>query len=116
MNSDLLFHITNKEQWREYSGSGFIKPESLETEGFIHTSEGKQVQDTLNRIFKGEKEVLLLVIDPLRIQEPIKYEKAENGEVSPHIYGQISIDALIDKIPLQADKKGDFSISVKHFD
>ena len=116
MNTDLLFHLTSKEEWKAYSKEGYINPESLTTEGFIHTSTGEQVEETANRIFKGREDMLLLVIDPLRIQEPIKHEKAENGEVYPHIYGKISLDAIIDKLTLMPAKNGNFSVSVKHFD
>ena len=116
MQPDLLFHLTTKEEWRTYSSRGFVAPESLQTEGFIHTSLGTQVEETANRIFSGRDDMLLLVIDPMRIQEPIKYEVAENGEKYPHIYGKFSIDAVIDKLTLIPDKKGVFSINVKHFD
>lgn len=113
---DLLFHLASKEEWRTYSTKGFVVPESLQTEGFVHTSLGNQVQETANRIFAGRDDMLLLVIDPMRIQEPIKYEVAENGEKYPHVYGKFSIDAIIDKLPLKPDKSGKFSINVKHFD
>ena len=116
MSIDLLFHITTNEEWKTYSSKGYIEPESLTLEGFIHTSKGDQVEDTANRLFNGREGVLLLVIDPLRIQEPIKYESAENGLKYPHIYGRISIDAVIDKLALTPDKAGKFSVKVKHFD
>lgn len=116
MNIDLLFHITSKEEWRTYSTSGYIEPESLSTEGFIHTSKGDQVEETVNRLFNGREDLILLVIDPLRIHEPLKYEVAENGQKYPHIYGKISIDAIIDKLPLTPEKSGNFTIRVKHFD
>jgi len=116
MSIDLLFHITSQDQWRNYSTNGYIEPDSLQEEGFIHTSKGDQVEETANRLFSGEENILLLVIDPLRIQEPLKYETAENGLKYPHIYGKISIDAVIDKIPISPDKSGKYNVKVRHFD
>ncbi len=116
MNIDLLFHICTKEEWKNYSSSGYVQPDSLENEGFIHLSTGTQIEGTANDLYNGCEDCILLVIDPLRLQVPVKHERAENGNSYPHVYGKISLDAIIDKLPLNLDQKGRFEIKVKHFD
>lgn len=112
MRDDLLFHLTTKENWNEHKQSGNYEPESLDSEGFIHCSSGSQVEDTANRLFAGQDQILLLVIDASMIREDIKYEKdEETGEKFPHIYGPISVNAVIDKIEVRAEDDGQFQIS-----
>lgn len=112
MRDDLLFHITTREEWQEQQENGRYVPESLESEGFIHCSTGSQVEETANRLFPDRDQLLLLVIDVSTLGENIKYEKdEETGEKFPHIYGPLSVNAVIDKIDIQAEKDGKFNIA-----
>ncbi|MDZ7680338.1 MAG: DUF952 domain-containing protein [Fodinibius sp.] len=112
MRDDLLFHITTQEHWKEFQKDGSYVPESLDTEGFIHCSSGSQLEDTANRLFGDEDEILLLVIDASMIRDDVKYEDDDDiGEKFPHIYGAISVNAVIDKIKVKAEKNGKFNIA-----
>lgn len=115
MENDLLFTLITKPDWKHYSQSGVFEPETLEETGFIRCYQGIQVEKAANDSFEGLDELLLIVIDPLRVQVPIKREK-EDGEIYPNLYGAFSIDAVIDRIPLKRSKKGKFSVQIKHFD
>lgn len=115
MEDDLLFTLIKKTDWKQYSQSGAFEPESLIEKGFIRCYQGDQVEKAANDNYIGIDELLLIVIDPLRIQVPIKRE-AENGITYPNLYGAFSIDAVIDRIPLKRSKKGKFSVQIKHFD
>lgn len=115
MEIDLLFTLIKKEDWKAYSASGIFEPDSLEEKGFIHCFTGDQVQDSANNLYPDEDELLLVVIDPLRLQVPIKHEK-EGEQTYPNVYGSFSIDAVIDRIIIRKGKKGGFSVKVKHFD
>ncbi len=115
MDYDLLFTIITKKSWRTASSTGEYSPESLTTEGFIRCIPDKELEAYANSQFGPTDELLLIVIDPLRIQVPIKHEKV--GDISyPLIYGSLSLDAIIEKIKLPRDNKGKFMISIKHYD
>lgn len=111
MRNDLLFHITTRDDWKQHQRGGNYEPESFEKEGFIHCSTGSQLEDTANRLFGDEDEVLLLVIDVSMVREDLKYEKdEETGEEFPHIYAPLRISYVIDKIDIKAEDNGKFSI------
>ncbi len=111
MRNDLLFHITTREDWKQYLKNGMFEPESLKEEGFIHCSTGSQLEDTANRFFGDEDKILLLVIDASMIREDIKFEKdGETGEKFPHIHAPLSSNAVIDKIDIKAEDNGKFRI------
>ena len=112
MQEDLLFHITTKEDWKKFNNNRNYEPESFESEGFIHCSTGEQVQDTANRLFEGQDEILLLVIDANMLREDIKYEQVESSdEKFPHLYCPLNTNAIIDKIGIKAEDDGSFNIS-----
>lgn len=112
MRDDLLFHITTKDNWKQYNNSGSYEPESLESEGFIHFSTGKQVEGVANTLFGDKDEILLLVIDATTLHEDIKYEKDEDSdEKFPHLYSPLNTNAIIDKIPIKTENDGRFDIA-----
>lgn len=111
MTHDLIFHIVEKKKWKARENSGEYTPQSLEDEGFIHCSTGPQVNDTANRMFEGQRHLLLLIIDVNRVEAEIKYEEdPELGQAFPHIYGPLNTNAILDKISLNPDKKGKFDL------
>lgn len=116
MELDLLFIALKQEDWRKISQNSRLKPTSFEYEdGFIRSFTGDKAEKIINHYYDKTDEILLLVIDPLRIQSPIKRIK-EDGFEFVAIKGEIEVDTIIDKIKLKPSEKGNFSINVKHFD
>lgn len=114
MDYDLLFTLIHKHDWKTFSKSGYLETSELEEIGYITCFEGKFVEQFANSTFSSESELLLLVLDPLRIHQPIKKEKTKDLELL-HVQGKFSIDAIIDRINIQ-NIKGEFRIRIKHFD
>lgn len=115
MESDLLFTLIDKSQWKTYSASGEFSPPEYEEAGYIRCYDSKEIEEAANLIFPQSDELFLIVIDPLRIHHPIKRTKTAQGEYLD-IFGSFSIDAIIDKIPLKRSKNGRFFVHIKHFD
>ncbi|MDR9419048.1 DUF952 domain-containing protein [Gracilimonas sp.] len=116
MDLNLLFIALRQEDWRNIAQESSLKPTSFEyADGYIRSFAGNKAEDIINHYFDKSDNVLLLVLDPLRIQSPIKKIK-EDGFEFVAIQGEIAIDTIIDKIKLKSSKDGTFSINVKHFD
>jgi len=112
MRDDILFHITTREEWKKHQNQGRYMPESFDTEGFIHCSNGDKIEETANRFFSGYDKILLLVIDVSTLIENIKYEEdEETGEKFPHLYAPLHTNAVIDKIEIAPEDNGKFNIS-----
>lgn len=111
MREDLLFHITTRDEWEQYKSTGTYKPQSLEEQGFISFVSGNQLEEVANRLYPDKDQILLLVIDVSMIREQIKYEEEKGtDEKFPHLYEPLSVNAVIDKIDVQAEKDGTFNI------
>jgi uncharacterized protein (DUF952 family) len=98
---DRLFHLALDVDWIEalqtdgrYRRSTIGR--SLDDEGFIHCSFAEQLQGTADRFYAGRRDVLLLAIDPSRLDAPVRVEPAPGtGKRYPHVYGSISVDAVV---------------------
>ncbi len=115
MDIDLLFAAIKKSEWIKVSENDCFNPVLDDESEVVLTFEGKEAEKIVNHYFKGEERLLLVVIDPLRLRTPIKRVE-RNGLSFIEVQGTVSIDAIIDKIKLRSDKKGHFSLNIKHFD
>ena len=112
MREDLIFHLVRKKDWKEQKKEARYHPETIDSKGFIHCSSGKNIEEVANRLFRGERRILLIVINTSLIEPELKYEKDEETNISyPHIYGPLNLDAVIDKIELVPEEDGSFKIT-----
>lgn len=96
MDSEHIFHITQKSKWRAAESGGIYQGESLKDVGFIHCCFQPQVGRVLQQWFTGMDDLVLVEINPQKINAEIRYENLEGGsEKFPHIYGPINLDAVI---------------------
>mgnify|MGYP006279650153 CR=1 FL=1 len=105
-----LYHLALREEWNAARRDGVYRRStrgrSLEEVGFIHLSAAHQVEATAQR-FYGDLPagaVLLLTIDPQRLSAAglqLREEPApESGELFPHLYGALPLDAVLIAQPL----------------
>jgi|SRR5690625_379632 len=112
MRDDLIFHVTTDEYFSAHKSFNNYKPETLDTKGYIDCSKGSQIEETANRIFSGENELLLLIIDLSTLSAEVKYETdRQTSEKFPHIYGPLNMDAVMDKFTIHAEEDGRFKIT-----
>lgn len=91
----MIYHVVTEINWQYALENGFYEADSLDKEGFIHTSKAEQVAGVLERYYKGQTDLLLLHIDETKLASPLKYELAPSvNEEFPHIYGRLNIDAV----------------------
>lgn len=92
----IIYHVTTRREWQDARAKGYYEAPSLASEGFIHCSEEGQVRGVLERYFKGQHDLLKLVIDTDRLQHRLQYDMAPSvDEAFPHVYGPINLDAVV---------------------
>jgi uncharacterized protein (DUF952 family) len=103
-----ILHITKRQQWEQAKDLNSYRADSLDSEGFIHCSNSTQIVKVANRFFNNQNELVLLFINSDQVQAEIRDEEAEIGELFPHIYGELNIDAVYQVIDFEAEKDGLF--------
>jgi uncharacterized protein (DUF952 family) len=114
----MITHITTHTDWKAALSAGSYSAASLRTEGFIHCSTQKQVVDTANIFFKGQKGLALLCIDEKKLAAELKYEPPTGGgahdpgvgALFPHIYGPINLDAVFKVVDFPPNSDGSFTL------
>ena len=102
----MIFHIATEKNLVKAKQSNKYIVESILTEGFIHCSKIDQVIEVANLIFKGQKNLKLLVIDENKVKSEIKYDVSGNGKFYPHIYGSLNLDSIIDIFDITENDNG----------
>jgi uncharacterized protein (DUF952 family) len=106
----IILHITSGDAWAQAQQAGLYQGDTLATEGFIHCSTRQQVVRTADKYFRGQTGLVLLCIDSELVGPEIRYEASEPGEMFPHIYGPLNVDAVIDAVPFEPDGDGLFHL------
>ena len=75
-----------------------------------------QVIDTANRFYRGRDDLVLLLIDESRLKAKLKYEAPttdldeSSGELFPHLYGELNVDAVVRTVELPCEVDGSFQL------
>ena len=98
-----LFHLALAEDWKAASLSGQYDMSTrglrLDQVGFIHLSWREQVAATFERFYADAESVVLLTIDAARLTAPLRADAIPSGELFPHLYGPLPIEAVVDAAP-----------------
>jgi uncharacterized protein (DUF952 family) len=105
----VIFHIAKSQQWEEAKHLQSYRGDTLDSEGFIHCSTLPQVTRSANKFFVGQTGLLLLCIDSGKVQAELKYESAA-GDLYPHIYGLLNVDAVLKVLEFEAGADGKFEL------
>ena len=110
----MIYHICSQDYWKNSQGLAAYQAESLETEEFIHCSTAGQVDRVLNTFYRGQKDLVLLMIDPSLLVPELKWEPVldKPDELFPHIFGSINADAILNVIDIDQDPLGNFSYTI----
>ena len=119
----MIYHLTSRPAWQEAQQRGAYRTESLETQGFIHCSTGTQILPVAEAYYKGQSGLLVLKIDPSLLSSELRWEPPSGGspppgvpegELFPHVYGPINLDAILNVYELETNPDG--SIKTPKFD
>jgi uncharacterized protein (DUF952 family) len=92
----VILHITTTV---DYQPGTPHRAESLDTQGFVHCSDPGTVHLPADRLFAGHTDLLLLEIDPAKLDVPLRWEPgdppAPGGVWFPHVFGPIPPEAVV---------------------
>jgi len=115
----ILLHIASRADWDAACAAGVYRPASLDREGFIHCSTAAQVVGSADRYFRGRDDLVLLCIDEARVAGAVRHEPPavidgapdrRTGELFPHLYGPLALDAVIRVVPFPCREDGSFAL------
>lgn len=106
----MILHMLGRDEW---PARGEYRPESLDTEGFIHCSDFGTLHFPANALFKGRDDLVLLVIDPALLDAPVRWEQPvgePDAPLFPHVYGTINESAVVAVLDFPPGPDGVFAL------
>jgi uncharacterized protein (DUF952 family) len=99
----VLVHLCGADEWSRARSRGAIRPEAPSgsdvADRFIHLSTPEQVHLPANRLYRGRGDLVLLHIDPTRLESPVRWEPGvatdPQSMLFPHLYGPLPVRAVI---------------------
>ena len=103
----VIYHITTADAWAAAQTVGEYEAPSLADEGFIHCSgDEAQTLRVVQRLYSGATGLQVLDVDVIRLKAEVKREASRSGEIYPHVYGRINLDAVVRVRDLTLDAEG----------
>lgn len=105
----VIYKIVTVNQWTTAQRQGeFLGADIDLIDGFIHFSARDQVKETVEKHFKGQPGLLIVAVDSKPLGQALKWEPSRGGELFPHLYDKLSLDAVISADELPIGKSGEF--------
>jgi uncharacterized protein (DUF952 family) len=102
----LIYKICSEALWREAEGAGvFLGAPIDQADGYIHFSTAAQAPETAARHFAGQGGLVLVAVDAEALGDALRYEPSRGGDLFPHLYAPLRLDAVrwVRPLPLGPD-------------
>ncbi|MHB8507309.1 MAG: DUF952 domain-containing protein [Candidatus Dormibacteria bacterium] len=95
-----IFHVARRAKWEAAQATGEYRQSTLDSTleeiGYIHCSFEHQLAAVAAKHYRGQRDLVLLEIDPWLVGADIRDENTSGGEeLYPHIYGALEITAVV---------------------
>ena len=102
-----IYKICPAPQWIAAERTGVFRGSDVDhRDGFIHFSSGAQIIETAEKHFAGQIDLRLLRVDSAKLGDRLKWEPSRGGALFPHLYGELSVNAVLRADPLPLDETG----------
>jgi uncharacterized protein (DUF952 family) len=102
-----IYKICEQKAWLAAERHGeFRGSEADARDGFIHLSTAAQLVGTAAKHFAGATDLLLVAVDAGALGEALKWEPSRGGDLFPHLYGALPLEAVRWTRPLADEMNG----------
>ncbi len=102
-----IYKICPASAWREAERQGVYRGSADDArDGFIHFSLASQVAETARKHFFGQTGLFLIEVDADVLDGALRWERSRNGELFPHLYGELDLGAVTAVLDVHARSDG----------
>mgnify|MGYP001415313919 CR=1 FL=1 len=103
----IVYKILTRQAWEAAIAAGRFDGSADDArDGFIHLSSRAQVADTAAKHFRGQADLVLVVLATADLSDGLTWEPSRGGALFPHLYGFLSPGSALSVTPLPLDADG----------
>ena len=103
----IIYKICPKASWRAAEQSGIYRGSDADArDGFIHFSTASQLAGTAEKYFAGQSDLLIVAVTADALGSALKWERSRGGELFPHLYAALPVEAVRWTQPLADEVDG----------
>jgi uncharacterized protein (DUF952 family) len=92
LDPHLVYKVCPATEWRDAVAAGAYRGSAVDRrDRFIHVSTGAQLEETLRLHFAGQRDLVLVAIDPQALGATLRWEPSRGGQLFPHLYGELPV-------------------------
>lgn len=81
-------------------------------DGYIHLSTAAQLTETVDKHFAGQSDLHVVAVDLDALGDAVRWEPSRGGQLFPHIYAEMPLNAALAYGPLERDADGQVELPV----
>ena len=106
------YKVLTQEQMNELEHAGTFAGAPVDRQdGYIHLSTRQQLTETVDKHFAGQENLWVAAVD-LAALDDVRWEESRGGQLFPHNYGALPLDAVVAYSPLERDDDGQVRLPV----
>ncbi len=107
MNDRLIFKIVTRTEWEEAKTEGTFRGSEVDfADGYIHFSSRNQLQETAEKHFAGQEDLLLVAVSEDKLGDSIRWEESRGGQLFPHLYSDLMVSQVDEVWNFPLDHEG----------
>jgi uncharacterized protein (DUF952 family) len=107
MQDQIVYKVMSAEELSQMERHGVFRGSPVDiADGYIHLSCGVQLAETLDKHFSGVDGLVLAAVDLSRLGDTARWEPSRGGQLFPHIYGPLPMEAVVSTALLERTADG----------
>ena len=91
-----IYKLCERPLWEEAQRCGVFAGAGADLrDGFIHFSSSSQVRETAAKHFAAVADLVLIAVDPHPLANALRWEPSRGGDLFPHLYGPLPLEAVV---------------------
>lgn len=102
-----IYKILPRGDWEAARAAGIFEGSPIDlADGFIHFSTAAQAQETAQRHFRGQPDLVVLEVEADDLGAALRWEASRGGALFPHLYGPLASTLVraVTEAPLGPDE------------
>jgi uncharacterized protein (DUF952 family) len=113
MPDRIVYKVMSSAEAQQMQRDGVFRGSPADiADGYIHLSCGPQLAATLDKHYVGVDGLMLAAVDLSRLGDTVRWEPSRGGQLFPHIYGPLPLEAVISTAKLQRAADGAVKLPV----